>query len=154
MIIACMQFQKLRYTEVYMDMLGINGCGLQGHLLLTDNCTVWSSLCLTWAFKILSLRTSHLVQISSHNSFSNTSFGSQNIQVCQNQVKSAFKALRTWTSLRSAVHGWVGVAGHHAESLNRICLLRLSLRSSSSLDRDWTCRRYFRIWMYKSNNTT
>jgi hypothetical protein len=54
----------------------------------------------------------------------------------------------------SKVHGWAGVAGHLAELLNRICLLRFSLCSSTSFDRPWACRSYFMISKHRSKHTT
>jgi len=46
------------------------------------------------------------MEISSHNVFSDASFSGPNIQVSQNRVKSAFKALRTY-ALLSKYDTWV-----------------------------------------------
>jgi len=54
----------------------------------------------------------------------------------------------------STVHGWVEVASHLAESLNRMCLVRFSLWCFSSFDWSGTCRSYFRISKCRPKLTT
>jgi len=97
MMIACIctKFRKWRCTEVQMDMLEFSGWGLQAQITLTVNCTLRSSHFLRWALNIVSLQTSLLMEIGSHNLFSDTSFNGPNIQVSQNGVMSAFKVLKT-----------------------------------------------------------
>jgi hypothetical protein len=95
------------------------------------------------------------MEFSPHNLFSDTRFGSPNIHVVRIQLSlnSMLWELRPLSV--SAVHGWAGVGGHHAESLSRLSLLRFSLLSfHSSFDRAWTCRSYFRIWKHWSKQTT
>ena len=56
---------------------------------------------------ILSLRTSLLMEIESHNLFSDMNVGSPIIQLSLNRVKSTSKTLRTLAS-RSMYGTWVG----------------------------------------------
>ena len=126
----------------------------QARLTLTVNCTRWSCHFLTWAFKIFSLQTSLLMEFGSNNPISDTRFGGPNIQLVRFELSlhSLHWELRPhWVS---AVHGWAGVASHLAWSLNRICLSRFLLWSSSSFDLDWTCRSYFRNSKNRSKHTT
>jgi len=161
--------ERLRCTEAGMVMLGFNGWGLQVHLTLTVNCALHSCLLITRAFKIVSLGAvfsllklsrfslSELLskEIGPYNLFSDMSFGGSNIHFVRIQwsLDSMIWELRPlWVS---AVHGWVGVSGHLAESLSRISFLRfLVLRFHSSFDRAQTCGRYFRIWKHWSKHTT
>jgi len=95
------------------------------------------------------------MEFGPHNLFSDTSFGSTNMHLVRIQLSldSKIGELRPWWV--SAVHGWAGVAGHLAESLSRISLLRFLLLSfHSSFDRTRTYRRYFRIWKHWFKHTT
>jgi hypothetical protein len=94
------------------------------------------------------------MEIGSPNPFSDMSYSGPNIQVSHNWVKLEFKHWELRPHWVSTVHGWAGVAGHLAESLNRICLSRYLLCSSSSFDRAWACRSYFRISKHRSKHTT
>jgi len=140
MMIACSS-TKSRCTEDYMVMLGFNGCWLQAHLAQTVNCKLQSCQFLAGAFKILPHWTFLLIDFGSHNSFSNTSFGELNIQLVRIQFSLHSKYWKLRPPCVSAVHRWVAVAGHLAESQGRICLLRFLLLTSSSFDRAQTCRR-------------
>jgi len=128
--------------------------GLQARLTLTVNCNLRSCLFITRAFKSRSLRTSLMMEIGSHNLFSDTSFGSPNIHLVRIELSLHSKHWELRPLWVSVVHGWAGVAGHLVESLSRICLLRFSLSSCSSFDRARWCRGYFRIWKQRSKHTT
>ena len=90
---------ELRCTDDYMVTIRFIRWGLQARLTLTVNCNLRSCLFITRAFKSRSLRTSLMMEIGSHNLFSDMSFSDPNIQVSQNRVKSAFKALKTYDLL-------------------------------------------------------
>jgi len=95
------------------------------------------------------------MEFGPHNLFSDTSFGGSNIHLVRIQLSLNSKIWELRPLWVSAVHGWAGVAGHLAESLSGISLLRLSLISfHSSFDRAQTCRSYFRIWKHWSKHTT
>ena len=128
--------------------------GLQARLTLTVNCNLRSCLFITQAFKSRSLRTSLMMEISSHNLFSDTSFGGPKIHLVRIKLSLHSKHSELRPLWVSAVHGWAGVAGHLVESLSTICLLRFSLSSCSSFDRAWWCRSYFRIWKQRFKHTT
>jgi hypothetical protein len=106
---------------------------VQAHLTLTVNYNLRSCLFITRAFMSRSLWTSLMMENDSCNPFSDTSFGSPNIHL----VRIKFSLHSKHWELRplgvSVVHGWAGVAGHLVESLSRICLVRFSLSSCSSL---------------------
>ena len=90
-----------------------------------------------------------------HNLFSDMSFGGPNIHLVRIQLSLDSKISELRPLWVSAVHAWVGVAGHLAESLSRISLSRFSLLSfHSSFDRARTGRSYFRIWKHWSKHTT
>jgi len=64
------------------------------------------------------------------------------------------KHWQLWPHWVSTIHGQAEVTCYLAESLNTICLLRFSLWSCRSIDRDWTCRSYFVISEHRSKHTT
>jgi hypothetical protein len=146
--------EELRCTKVDIVMLGFNGWGWQAHLTLTVNCTVPSCLLIPQAFRI-SVGELCSMDISPHHLFSDTSFGSQNIHLVRIQLSLDSKIWELRSLWVSAVYVWVGVAGHLAESLSRISLLRFLLLSvHSSFDRARTCRIYCMIWKHWSKHTT
>jgi len=102
----------------------------------------------------LTVWTSHLMEISSHDLFSDTSFGGPNIHVVRINLSLHSKHWELSQLWVSVVHGWAGVAGHLADSLSRIYLLRVSLWSSSSFDRARNCKWYFMISKDRSKHTT
>jgi len=109
------EVRRRMYRYAWIQWLGI--------ATQTVICTRWGCLFLPGAFKIPALRTSLLMNMCSHNLFSDMSFAGLNIhlvtiQLCLHSNRWELKPL--WVS---EVHGWVGVGGHLAESLTRICFL-------------------------------
>ena len=109
MMIACSStnWGALKFKRLCFDSMA--GDWKQAHLTLSVNCTVRRSLCLTWAFNILCLRTSLLMGISSYNLFSDTGFGCPNIQLVRIELSlhSMHWELRPlWVS---AVHRWAAI---------------------------------------------
>jgi len=141
-----------KFTWLCLDSMA--GDCKQAWLPLTVNCTVWCCHCISWAFKSLSLRTSLLMEISSHNLFSDTRFGGPNIQLVRIKLNLHWMHWELTPHWLIAVRGWAGVSSYPAQSLNRLCLLRFSLWRSSSFNREWTGRIYFRISRHRSKHTT
>jgi hypothetical protein len=121
---------------------------------MTVSCTLRSFVLSMWAFKILSPWTLLLKKIGIHHLLSDTSFGGPNIELVRIEwsLHSNNWDLRyLWVSVGD---WWVWVAGHHAESLNRICILQFWHWSSSSCDRAQTCRDYCTMSKVRSKHTT
>jgi len=128
--------------------------GLQAHLTLTVNSNLRSSLFIIHAFKSRSLWTFVMMDIGSHNPFSDTSFGGPNLHLVRIELNLHSKHWELRPLWVSEVHGWAGVAGHLVESLSRICHVRLSLSSYSAFDRARWCRSNFKICKQRSKHTT
>ena len=79
MMIACSRGNWSAPKFKWLSLDSQAGDCRQAHITLTVNCTLRSCLFLTWAFKNLSLWTSLMMEICSHNQFSDTIFGSRNI---------------------------------------------------------------------------
>ena len=96
-----------------------------------------------------------LMDFGPYNPFSDPSFGGPNIHLFRIQFSLDSKTWELRPLWVSAVHGWAGIAGHLAELLSRISLLRFSLLSfHSSFDRARTSSSYFRILKHWSKHTT
>jgi hypothetical protein len=133
-----------RCNEVEMVMLWFDGWGLQAHLTLTVNYALCICVLITRNFKILSLGAS-LNGIWCRDSILGSEFGRWNINLVRTQLSLVWKIWDHRLLWVIVVHWWVGVAGHLAEWLSRISLLRFLLLSlQSSFHRAQTCRSYCR----------
>jgi len=148
-----MRIWNLRCTEVYMVRHEFNLWGLQAHLTPTVHCSLQRCLVLGSACTILALQTSLLIAIGWHDQLLNTSFAGPNIYLVRIKLKLHSEDWELRLRWVSSVLGWTGVAGHFAQWLNRICLLRFSLPSSTSFDRVQTCRSYFTMSRHRCRHT-
>jgi len=146
--------RELRCTEDWIFLLSLIAWGLYAHFTRTVNCTLWCCDFFTPAIMIHCMQTSLLMKISWYNLLLCTSFGGPSMHLVGIQWCLHSTHWELWPVWLSAVHGWAGVAGHLAGSLSRISLLRFLLSSSSSFDRAWTFRSYFRISKHRSKRTS
>jgi len=150
-MIAYIQFRKLRRTEVWMvcldSMPGVwNLAWLWQLIALFDAVLSYTELSTFCHFELHSWWIFvHIIyfQIPVLAAQMNKLF-----RVEISRIPKHWKLRPGWVSV---VHGWAGVAGHLEESLYRICHLRFSLWSSTSFDRAQPSRSYF--WISKQMST-
>jgi hypothetical protein len=143
-----------RGTKDWMITIRFIHWGLQAGLPLTVNCKIRSCFWITGAFQSHFHWTSLMMEIGSHNLFSETSFGGPIlhwVKINSGLHPKYWKLRPLWVCPE---HEWAWIAGHLVESLSRICLLRFWLASCSSSDRPRWCRNYFWIWKQRSKYTT
>jgi len=153
-VIEYMEFRGIEVhrslnSYVSIQQRGIAGSPYSGSWLHSVNLSFKTQAC-----RFLSLWTILLMEIGSHNLFSDASFGRVNIHSVRIQWSLYSKYWRLRPLSEGAVPGWAGVASQVVELLSIVCLLRYSLSNSSSFDKGETCRSYSRIWKYMSKCTT
>jgi len=146
--------RELRCKEVWTVMLGFNCWELQAHHTLTVNCTLGTYLVRMHASKILPLWTALLIEISSHDRFSDMSDGGLMIHFDSIQLGLCAKYTGHWDLWVSMVHRWVGVGGHLVELLSTITDMQLKMSSCCSFDRSRCCCSNLKIWNCTSEHTT